>query len=55
MPARVPWWPRWRAKSAAAAPARGIAEAALPEGEADLLWSNMVLHHQAAPLASMQR
>ncbi|MFO1266447.1 MAG: hypothetical protein U1F67_06425 [Rubrivivax sp.] len=43
------------AASAAAAPARGIAEAALPEGEADLLWSNMVLHHQAAPQASMQR
>lgn len=57
-PARAPWWMRWRmtgAKAAVAVPPRSLAEATLPEGEADLLWSNMTLHHQAAPLASMQR
>jgi malonyl-CoA O-methyltransferase len=45
-----PWWTprRWR-------PPRTTAESALPEGEADLLWSNMVLHHLADPQRAMAR
>jgi len=52
--ATAPWWSarRWW-PAAAARPA--LPESALPEGEADLLWSNMILHHQAAPQASMAR
>jgi malonyl-CoA O-methyltransferase len=54
-PAPAPWWSsrRWRAGPAAAAPA--LPEAALPESAADLLWSNMVLHHLADPRQGMAR
>jgi len=49
-PSGAPWWDprRWTAP-------RAMAEAALPEGEADLLWSNMVLHHLADPRQAMRR
>jgi len=49
-PTGAPWWTprRWR-------PVRATAESALPEGEADLLWSNMVLHHLADPRRAMLR
>ncbi len=52
--APAPWWSarRWM-PAAAAAPA--LPEAALPEGAADLLWSNMVLHHLADPRQGMAR
>ncbi|MBI5720077.1 MAG: methyltransferase domain-containing protein [Burkholderiales bacterium] len=51
----APWWSarRWWPAGEGATPAP--AESALPEGEADLLWSNMVLHHQPDPRQSMAR
>lgn len=42
------WWP-------AGANAALLAESSLPDGEADLLWSNMVLHHLADPRQAMAR
>ncbi len=50
----IPWWSarRWWP---AGEPLPLVAEAALPEGQADLLWSNMVLHHQADPRQTMAR
>ncbi|MCW5635993.1 MAG: methyltransferase domain-containing protein [Rubrivivax sp.] len=49
------WWSarRWWPRGAPVAPT--IAEADLPQGEADLLWSNMTLHHLADPQRAMQR
>ncbi|MBL8324895.1 MAG: methyltransferase domain-containing protein [Rubrivivax sp.] len=48
----LPWW-TWRRWSQAARPGLGgeppIDERNLREGQADLLWSNMVLHHLAEP------
>jgi malonyl-CoA O-methyltransferase len=49
-------WRRWfAAGDAARAPKPTIDERALPEGQADLLWSNMVLHHLADPQAAFAR
>jgi malonyl-CoA O-methyltransferase len=50
----VPWWSARRWWSAGAA-APLLAESSLPDGEADLLWSNMVLHHLADPRQAMAR
>lgn len=49
------WWPGAATRTAAANPGSHVPESTLAEGEADLLWSNMVLQHQAEPLASMAR
>ena len=56
--AAVPWWSarRWLGGHAGVAgntPLR--AESDLPEGEADLLWSNMALHHHGEPQAVFSR
>ena len=52
-----PWWAwrRWWPGASEAAPARAPHEATLPEGDADLLWSNMTLHHLADPRPSLVR
>jgi len=52
--APLPWWSarRWWPAGEGAPP---LLESALPEREADLLWSNMVLHHQVDPKQSMAR
>ncbi|MBL8343498.1 MAG: methyltransferase domain-containing protein [Rubrivivax sp.] len=53
-----PWW-TWRRWSPAARSGLGseprIDERTLPEGQAELLWSNMVLHHLAEPQAVFAR
>ena len=47
---------RWLGGAAAGAGRTGLrAESDLPEGEADLLWSNMALHHHAEPQAVFAR
>lgn len=45
---RQPWWQRWRD-----APTQVLEHA--PEGSADLLWGNMLLHTQADPLALLRQ
>jgi len=57
-PAAAPWWsPRRWWPGAAPAEQQPLArpESSLPEGAADLLWSNMVLHHLADPPAAFAR
>lgn len=51
----VPWWSARRWWPAGEGEKGPLLEATLPEGEADLLWSNMVLHHLADPRQSMAR
>lgn len=55
LPDAAPWWSarRWRSGPRSGTPA--LPEAALPEAAADLLWSNMVLHHLADPRQGMSR
>lgn len=53
-PVPAPWWSArrwWPTREDAPT----LLEAALPEGEADLLWSNMVLHHLVDPQHAMAR
>lgn len=48
------WWPAG-ARARAPAGAESRPASALREGEADLVWSNMVLHHRAVPQACIAR